>query len=351
MPRRMMVILCTGSELRQHLHHQGVPGLVVGDDLLSPRSEIRRLLRSGPAITRSTASWNSAMPMLRLLRRAARIAASLTRFSRSAPTKPGVPRGERLQVDVRRERLAAHVDLEDRLAALHVGPVHHHLAVEAAGPQQRRVEDVGPVGGGDQDHVGVGVEAVHLHQDLVQRLLALVVAAAQPGAALAAHGVDLVDEDDARRVALGLLEQVAHAAGADADEHLDELRAGDGEEGHAGLAGDGLGQQRLAGAGRADQQHALGDARAQRGELLRLLQELDHLLQLLLGLLGAGHVGKGHRRLVAGEHARPALAEGEGLVAGALRLAQDEDEEAGQQHDRAAPKPGSARGWPRCWAA
>jgi len=42
------------------------------------------------------------------------------------------------------------------------------------------------------------------------------------GAAFAADGVDLVDEDDARRDALGLVEQIAHAAGADADEHFDE---------------------------------------------------------------------------------------------------------------------------------
>ena len=104
-----------------------------------------------------------------------------------------------------------------------------------------------------------------------------------------------------------------------------------GEERHARLARDRLGHQRLAGAGRADQQHALGDARAQRGELLRLLEELDDLLQFLLGLLRPRHIRKGHRRLVAREHPRPALAEGEGLVAGALRLAQDEDEEAGQQ--------------------
>jgi hypothetical protein len=58
-------------------------------------------------------------------------------------------------------------------------------------------------------------------------LLALVVAAAHAGAAVPADGVDLVDEDDRRGVGLGLLEQVAHPAGADADEHLDEVRAGD----------------------------------------------------------------------------------------------------------------------------
>ena len=147
-------------------------------------------------------------------------------------------------------------------AAVDIGPVHGDAAVEAAGAQQRRVENVGPVGGGDQDDIGVGAEAIHLHENLVERLLALVVRAAQPRATVAADGIDLVDEDDARAVALGLLEEIAHAAGADADKHLDELRAGDAEEGHARLAGDGLGHERLARAGRADEQHALGNARA-----------------------------------------------------------------------------------------
>ena len=214
-------------------------------------SEMTRLLRSGPATIRSRASWNSGIPMTFLLRRAARIAASLTRFARSAPEKPGDWRATSSMAIGLVERLALGVDLQDRDAALHVRAVEDDLAVEAAGPQERRVEDVGPVGGGDDDHVGVRVEAVHLDQDLVEGLLALVVAAAEAGAALAADRVDLVHEDDARAVALGLVEQVAHAAGADADEHLDELGAGDAEEGHAGLAGDGAGHERLAGARRA----------------------------------------------------------------------------------------------------
>ena len=91
----------------------------------------------------------------------------------------------------------------------------------------------------------VDVEAVHLDEQLVERLLALVVAAAETGAAVATDGVDLVDEDDGRRRLLGLLEQVAHPARADADEHLDEVRARDREERHAGLAGHGPGQQVL----------------------------------------------------------------------------------------------------------
>ena len=62
----------------------------------------------------------------------------------------------------------------------------------------------------------------------------------------------------------GLREQIAHARRADADEHLDELRSAQAEEGHLGLAGDGAREQRLAGSRRADQQHALRNASAER---------------------------------------------------------------------------------------
>ena len=126
------------------------------------------------------------------------------------------------------------------------------------------------------------VEAVHLDQQLVQRLLLLVVAAqAGKGAARAAQRVELVDEDDGRRLGARLLEQVAHPRRAHADEHLDELAARDGEERHAGLARHRPGQQRLAGAGRADQQHALGHVRAQPAVLLRVLEEIDDLFKFV----------------------------------------------------------------------
>ena len=223
-----------------------------------------RVFFSGPAITRMIPSSSSVIEISRLPVRAVSSAASLIRLARSAPVKPGVWPASVSSSIVLGERLAARVDLEDLLAALAVGAVDDDLAVEAARPQQRRVEDVRAVGRGDQDDVVFHLEAVHLDQQLVQGLLALVVAAAHAGAAVAADGVDLVHEDDAGGVLLGLLEEVADAAGADADEHLDEVRAGDREEGNAGLTGDGAGEQRLAGPGRAVEQDPLRDAGAER---------------------------------------------------------------------------------------
>ena len=226
------------------------------------------------------------------------------------------------------------MDLEDLFAAQHVGIGHHHLAVETAGPQQRRVQHVGTVGGGDQDDAFIGLEAVHLDQQLVQGLLALVVAAAQAGAAMAADGVDFVDEDDAGRVLLALFEHVADAGRADADEHLDEVGARNGEERHIGFAGDGAGEQGLAGARRADQQHALGNFAAQALEFLRVLEEFDDLLKLLLGLVDTGDILEGHPTGLFGQQAGPALAEPHGLSPGRLHLAHEEDPHADHQQHR-----------------
>ena len=242
-------------------------------------------------------------------------------------------RSQQVEVDLAGERLAPGMDVEDGPAAVTVGTVDHDLAVEATRAQERRVEDVGAVGGRDHDDALVGLETVHLDQQLVEGLLALVVTAAQAGAAMAADRVDLVHEDDAGLVLLGLIEQVAHPAGADPDEHLDEVRARDAEEGHAGLAGDRPRQQRLARAGRSEEQHALGHARAQALELLGILEELLDLVQFLDGLVGPGHVVERDLGLVEAHAFGARLAEAHHLAPAALHLVHDEQEEDHHEDD------------------
>jgi hypothetical protein len=238
------------------------------------------------------------------------------------------------QVDVVGQVHALGVHLQDRDAAAQVRPRHDHAAVEAAGAQQRRVQHVRPVGRGDQDHALVALEAVHLDEELVQRLLPLVVSAAEPRAPVATHRVDFVDEDDAGGVLLALEEEIAHPRGTDAHEHLHEIRAGDGEERHARLAGDRAREQRLAGTGRPDQQHALGNATAQPRELLGLAQEGDDLLELDLRLLHARHVLEGDAVLILREQARARLAEAHRLAAARLHLSDEEDPEADEEEQR-----------------
>ena len=145
----------------------------------------------GRAPTRSRCARSPSPP-----RRTANSAASLTRLARSAPLMPGVPRATISRSTSGPMLLVLRVHLEDRQALLELGQRHDDLAVEAAGAQQRGVEDVGPVGGRHHHDALGGLEAVHLGEHLVEGLLTLVVAAAEAGAALAADRVDLVDEDD-----------------------------------------------------------------------------------------------------------------------------------------------------------
>jgi hypothetical protein len=98
------------------------------------------------------------------------------------------------------------VDPQDRLAAADVGPVNEHVPVESTWPEQRRIEDLGPVRGREQDDAARRIEAVELHQELVQRLLTLVVAASQTGTALATV-LDLTYASDS-----AAFDQVAAAA-------------------------------------------------------------------------------------------------------------------------------------------
>jgi hypothetical protein len=167
-----------------------------------------------PATTRSSAQSKSDWLIVRSLR--------LRELSARQPR--GLPRdGSQIDVvDV--ERLAAGVDPEDGLATGEVGRRHEQLTVEPAGAQQRRVEVLDPVGGAHHDDLLRALEAVELDEQLVEGLVLLTVEAVSR--ALRADGVELVDEDDRRRVLPRLVEELADARRTEAGEHLHERRGG-----------------------------------------------------------------------------------------------------------------------------
>src|SRR5207248_5021875 len=183
-------------------------------------------------------------------------------------------------IGVDRDLHFARVYLEDLQPTKLVRAIDQHLAIEASRTQERRVEDFGPVRCRDENEALRRIEAVHLDQKLVERLLFFVVSAQTVRAARATERVQLVDEDDRRSAGTRLLEKIAHARRADADEHLDELRAVDREERHARFARDCASEKRLARARRTDEQHALGNVSAETRIALGILEEADDFLQL-----------------------------------------------------------------------
>ena len=239
--------------------------------------------------------------------------------------------GHLVEVNVFGQGLAAGMHAEHLETAAVIGAIHHHLAVKATRTHQGLVQHIRAVGGRNNDDSGVAFKAIHLRQELVQGLLTLVVTAAKTGAALTTHRINLVDEDDARCVFLGLLKQIAHTASADTHKHLDEFRAGNREEGNACFTSNSFGEKGFTGARRANQQNAFGNLGANRSEAIGVLEEVDDFGELELGTFNAGDIFKGHLGL--GFHLDPgfALAEAHGGIATTTLGAAQQEEQSTQQ--------------------
>ena len=90
--------------------------------------------------------------------------------------------------------------------------------------------------------------------------------------ALGRYRVDLVDEDDARRLFGCIVEQLAQEALGFTVELLHDLGAADREKVDVGLVRDGTRDQRLAAARRSVQQHPFGRVNAEPHEHFRKAQ-------------------------------------------------------------------------------
>ena len=205
--------------------------------------------------------------------------------------------------------LGGEVAGEDVGRRLAVGPLDLDLHVEPTGAQDRRVDEVLPVGGADHDHVAQPLDAVDLGEQLGHDRRFHV--GRDPRAAGAEHRVHLVEEHDDRPTLLALLprplEHETDLALGLAHVLVEQLGSLDVDEVAAALlvaglrrhllgeaVGDGLGDQRLATTRRAVEQDPLRRWEAVLGEQL-LVQEgqLDGVGDLLDLLVEAADVGVG----------------------------------------------------------
>ena len=153
------------------------------------------------------------------------------------------------------------------------------LPVKPARPPQGRVEHVRQIRGGDHDQLLPFGEPVHQRQQLrhdpffhfSHHVLA-------PGR----DGVDLIQKNDARALARGLLEDLPQMGFALAVELVDDLRTAHRIEVGFGFMRDRARDQSLSAAWRAMEQHALGGVDAQPLEDLRIAQrQFDHFTDAL----------------------------------------------------------------------
>ncbi len=157
---------------------------------------------------------------------------------------------------------------------------HLDHAVEATRPAYCGVEHVLTVRGRHPYHTLVAAHSVHLDEQLIERDFLLSGTVGPP--ASAAKRVELVDEDNARRLLAGAFGQRAHPSSAYTHVHLIEVGAGGNYHRHSCLAGDRAGEKGLTRSRRADQQNSLWASRADGPKPLRIAQVGNHISQVSL---------------------------------------------------------------------
>ena len=150
---------------------------------------------------------------------------------------------------------------------------------------------------------------------------------------MAPHGVDLVDEDDRRRVFLRRIEQIAHAARTNAHEHLHEVGARNGVERNPCLTGNGLREEGLTRTRGAVEENAFRNFRADGVIALGPHEELLDLIEFLDRFLSTRNIRERHFRHVLVEELRLRLAELHGTPA-TLGVHHPEPEEAKDHEER-----------------
>ena len=133
---------------------------------------------------------------------------------------------------------AARVEPKQRFAFVHVRQAEMAGAVEAAGADQRRIDIFYIVGRAQHDDPRARREAVQLDQHGIDDAVVLRFAGGIAATAFA-QPIDLVDEDNARRLLARQRKQLSDPAHPDAEKHVGEIPAGERNERHARLAGHG----------------------------------------------------------------------------------------------------------------
>src|SRR5712691_9508686 len=282
--------------------------------------------RSAPMTILSLARSKSSMSTRRLFLRAAKSAASLTRLARSAPEKPGVPRA--------------------MISALTSGATGTFLMCTSRICSRPRISGSGTTTC-RSNLPGRKSAGSSTSGRLVAAMTITPVVPSNPSistkswlsvcsrSSLPAHRVDFVDEHDAGGVFLRLVEHVANARSAHADEHFHEVGPGNRKERHFRLSGDRARKQRLSRAGVADHQHALRDAAAELLELGGIAQEIDQLGNFILGLFAAGDIGEGDAVVGLIDHPRAGFSERERAApSAALHLAHEKNPHADEKQHR-----------------
>ena len=130
------------------------------------------------------------------------------------------------EVDIKRlvELQRTQMHAKNLFALIKIGKVDMNLTIETTRTQQCLVKNVNTVGSRKNDNATICSKAIHLSQQLVERILTFIVTT-HCGilSTSTSHSINLIDKDDTWSLLLGLTEKIAHTRSTNADKHLHKI--------------------------------------------------------------------------------------------------------------------------------
>src|SRR3989344_5047433 len=236
--------------------------------------------------------------------------------------KTGSSLGNMAQTNTRFKRLPFCMNLENCLALFDIRKIQNNSPVKPARAQERRVENIGTIGRRYDNDLISRLKTVHLNENLIERLLALVMPAAKTGTAMAPDCIDLIYKNNRRSGFLGRAKQITHTRSADTDKHLDKFRRTNMEKRNTSFSSNRAGKKSLSGTWRAHEENAARDPRANLKKFLRVFEKFNNLFELFLCFIHPRNIFKRYALfyIVRRDNARARLAKPERLYIRAIYL-------------------------------
>ena len=283
--------------IRQIMTHQRMTHLVIRRHLpLMLRQQPRPLLRTSnhphdPLL--QLHHLNRLLPTPRRQQR--RLIHQIRQISTRKPRRPS---SQRIQINLHRNRLPPRMHLQNTPPTTPIRTINHNLTIKPTRPQQRRIQNIRTIRSRNQNNIILQLKPIHLHQQLIQRLLTLIMPPTQTSPTMPPNRINLIHKHNTRRRLLRLLKQIPNTRRTHTHKHLHKIRTRNRKKRNPSLTSHSPRQQRLPRPRRPIQQHTLRNPSPQRLKLLRILQKLLNLMQLLNRLIRPSHIPKRHLRRI-----------------------------------------------------
>ena len=212
-----------------------------------------------------------------------------------------------MQIHIFAQRLVLCMNLQNVFSTLNIRSSDRDLTIKSSRTKNCRVKNIHTVRCCHYNNSFIDRETIHLYQHLIQCLLSLIMTTAKSGTSSTCYGINLVNKYNTWCILLRLSKQISYTGSTDSDKHFHKIRTGNGKKRYMCFAGNRFGKQSLTGSRRTNQQNSFWDSCTQLNILIRTLQEIYNLFQILFFFFQTCHFIKCDLIVTIIRHLRTAL--------------------------------------------